>query len=402
MTGVSTLAQALSQITRINKQQVQMDSLSTQLATGKITQKYTGLKTQVMTSERSRAAFGSLEVYKENITNASRRIELMRGAVKEFQDQARNILNVMTGLLQEGTHQQGEVLTYDDPLTPEIETTQVGHDSADVDVDLGALIQYADTLYDTMTTLLNVKDGDRYLLSGSETLTTPVTDTGALEAAISSLITDWKQGTITTDQLITNLNARDASVNPRAITDSLIGYSTELSNGTVGDIFARVDDTVEIKYTALANAEPFRDILVGIAYIKNGSLPPIADAYLAPNTATPPFSPDVLGAPGADLEEMKDNFYRVMNGMIAQMDTALNNIDLISYNLGTAQTRITEIKTDHNAQQHLLQNIISDVEDIDQNEVALKLSTILAQIEASFTVTARMQQLSLVNFMSPY
>ncbi|MDB2682778.1 flagellin [Alphaproteobacteria bacterium] len=401
-TGVSTLGQALARIDRINVQQTQLNDLSTQLATGKKTQKFSGLGTDVLTSKRARADFQSLDVYKNNIKNASRRISLMLNAVKEFQEQTRNFLGSINLVAQQADHEANgvNILSYDDPTTPNvIETTKIGVDSAEMSVDFQSMTSLASTVYDFLETLLNVQDGDRYLLSGAETSTEPFTDTGTLDAAISSQISDWKAGTVSTDQIIQNLNDRDASTNPGAVTDSIIGYSAPLSSANAGNIFVRADDNLEVEYTTLANEEPFRDIMVAVSYFKNENLPPISDVYEPPNVPTPPFSPDIQGAPGADNQEKQENFFQVLNTLSGVVNNALDQLDLVVFKLSSAQGRITELGIQHSEEQNLLQGVISDVEDADQNEVALKLNTILTQLEASYAVTSRVQQLSLVNYI---
>lgn len=67
MTGISSLAQALGQIDRIQSQQTLLDELSTQLATGKKTQKFSGLNTEILADQRARTDLSALETYVDNI-----------------------------------------------------------------------------------------------------------------------------------------------------------------------------------------------------------------------------------------------------------------------------------------------------------------------------------------------
>jgi len=397
--GVSTLGQALAQIQRIQTQQANLGDLTTQLATGRRTQRFTGLETDVLTSQRSRATFEALEAYQNNITNATRRIELTQAAVQEFQAQARNFLNVIQGLPQESANQEGEVLVYDDPTTSEVEVTQVGLSSAEPSVDLQIVTDFANNVFESFTALLNVQDGDRFLLSGAATRDQPIADTGTLEASLSSLIDRWKDGDISTDALIADLSDRTTENNPDALTDSTVGFSQALANGEAGDIFVRADERLEVNYTTLASEDAFRDILVAVSYFKTENLGPIVDAYIPPNTATPPFVPDVQGAPGETIDEQTDNFYAVVNSLATSVAKAVDDLDLISFELATAQARITEIGIRHEAEQNFLQGVIADIENADQNEVALQLNNLITQLETSFAVTARVQELSLVNFI---
>ena len=219
MTGVSTLGQALRQIENIKKQQTTFTTLSTQLATGKKTQNFSGLGTDALSSIRSRSSIVTLDSYIGNIGKADTRLKIMLSSIEEFQSQGENLSNGFIGLIQQGTHQLGEIVTYDDPSTPFVyEETPVGMTSSKPDVELKSLIDLASNLFDRMTELLNAKDGDRYVLGGAETLTKPFNDSGTLDAAVGTLITNWKDGAITTDQLSSGrkMRAKSESVTAQA------------------------------------------------------------------------------------------------------------------------------------------------------------------------------------------
>lgn len=399
MAGISTLGQALVQIERIKTQQSLMSQYSVQLATGKKTTKFTGLGPDILTSQRSRSTIQSLTTYKSNITHASRRINLTLNAVKEFQAQARKFLELMSGLTQESTHQDGDIIYYDDPTTTGIEETPIGMTSSDPDEDFANLITLSGQVYTLFQELINAKDGDRYLLAGADTRTKPITDTGLLDTALTSLISGWKDGTISTNNLIADLSDRTATSNADALTDSIIGYSSNLSGGNAGKVYVRVDESYEVEYTVLGNSQAFRDILVAAAYLKNDTLPPIADAYIPPNEPTPPLTPDVDGAPGDTIDDQKNNFFSVFSTLKQSVATAISDLNSIIGDLTQTQARLEEISKNHTEESNLLQSITSEVEDIDQNEVALKLTTLQTQLDISYRVAARVQQLSLANYL---
>jgi flagellar hook-associated protein 3 FlgL len=398
MTGVSTLGQALEQIERIKEQQSQLALLSLQVTSGKKTQQFSGLGNDIMTSKRARANFNALDSYIDNIKNGKRRIDMMMGGIAEFKAQSRTFVDSLKILSQQSVHQQGEQIVYDDPLTTIVETTIVGMTSSEPDADLKSTRQLADNIYNIISDLLNIKDGDRYLFGGAETLIKPFDNTGTLDAAISNLIDGWKNGTITNDQLMADLSDRTtAGGNLDALTDTITGYSSVLSAGNGGRVFIRVDQNAEVNYTTLANDQAFRDIMVGLSYIRNANLVPIADTYEPPNTY--PGVPDVQGAPGTNTEEMKENFFEVYNHVITMVTNAIERLDQLSYNLGNAQSRIEDVKLAHEQDKNVLQTTISDVENVDINEAAVKLTALETQINASYAVTAKLQQLSLVNFL---
>jgi flagellar hook-associated protein 3 FlgL len=397
MTGVSTLGQALRNLENIKSQQSLFSDLSTQLATGKKTQSYTGLGTDVLASIRARTEFTSIEVYSNNITRSNTRIGIMLNSIEEFQAQARQFSKTQTTLVQQGAHQEGDDVIYDDPGTSTIETTIVGKTSGKTDNDLQSVVNHAENLYGFLTELMNTKDGDRYVMAGADSLTKPINDAGTLDAAVGTLITNWKNGTITTDELIADIKGRSATTgNPDAITDTVIGYSASLSSGKSGSVYVRTAENSEINYTALANEEGFRDIIVAMAFLKNENLTPVVDVYA---DGVYPGVPSEKGAPGANSSEQQDNFYKVFQELSTMVSRAVDQIDQVRGRLETVRAQTAQITTSNKAQKTLLLNTVASVEDVDPNEVAVKLTALQTQLEASFQVTAMSGRLSLINFL---
>jgi flagellar hook-associated protein 3 FlgL len=84
------------------------------------------------------------------------------------------------------------------------------------------------------------------------------------------------------------------------------------------------------------------------------------------------------------------------------VESAINDIDQVRFRLENARARIDQIKLTHQNEKNVLLNTISDVEDIDTNEAAVKMTTLQTQLQISYEVTARLQDLSLVNFIRPF
>ncbi len=359
MTFVSTLGQSLDQVERIKITQLKLATLQNQVATGKKTQEFKGLGTDVLFSKRARADFTKLDSYINNIDIADRRIKLMVGALTEVKNQAESVLNAI-----EIQTQQGEI-------------------------EIGAISNLAVNTANFLNDLINERDGDRYLFGGSETLAPPLANTGTLDTYVVTQLNDWVNSTIDTDQLIASYRDRTGT----AMNDTLMGYSAPIASGTVKDVFVRVEDTAEINYTVLANTQGIRDILAGVSMM--AGLDPVLDEI----TLDPGDPITTVTAPGATKQEQNDNFFKFFNDVGAMMSRALDLVDDELFNLSQDQAQINTIKTDHKLDQNLLQDTIAEVEDVDMNEVALKLNILQIQLEASFRITASLGQLSLSNFL---
>ncbi len=401
MTNISTFGQTLTQIKLFTDLQSKFSTLNTQMATGKVTQKFSGLDKDVMISQRARTDFKTLDTYIKNAVNGERRIQQTLTSIEGFQKQVKAFSSALIGFSQQTAHQQGEIVYYDDPLSVAVDPVAVGHTSAAPDIELSTLQDMAAGMYDFMIELLNTKDGDRYLLGGAETNTPPVSKSGTLDAAISTLIANWKDeasaSNITTGNFINAMKGRDASTDADALTDTIVGYNATLSAGNAGNVYVRIDENNDVNYTALANEQGFRDVLVALSFFKNPDLGPVADTYIPPNA--PPNAPDVKGAPGANLAEQKENFFNVFDKMTAVVNNAIKDIDRVRYNLETARARVKEVEQSHKETKNLLLGVISEAEDVDTTEVALKINYLQIQLEASYRITAAAGSISLVNFL---
>ncbi len=355
MTFISTTGQALDQIERIKNLQVQLADFQRQITTGKKARLYKDLGTDGLVTQRARADFKSLDTYINNIDIADRRIKLMEAGLAEMQEQARNLENAIIGQTQQG------------------------------EIELDVIQDLADNIFKFLTDLVNTKDGSRFLFGGSDSGTQPIVNTGLLDTYAVSQIDDWVNSVIDTDTFISNY--RDTSV----LNDTLVGYSSNISSAK--DVYVRVDDNTEVDYTVLANTQGIRDILAVVGLVKNLTNE-IDEISLDPDDPITTITP-----PGADNAERADNFYQIWNDLAAMLNNATDLLDNERFKLSQVQANLNTIKVNHENAQNLLLGTISEVEDADMSEVALKVNFLQVQLEASFRVTASVSQLTLVNFI---
>lgn len=374
MSNISTLGQALDQISRLKKQQNTMDLLTMQLTTQKKTQAFSGLKNDVMLSQRARTDTTALTTYTNNITNAERRIKMMLQSVEAIKSHAENIANSLIIAMREGDY-------------PELEQIQ----------------DLAENTLNFILDTMNHKDGNRYVFSGADSSTKPISDTGLFQAFMGEYVPDaadltnpplvasgaigqWGDGTITTAQFIATY---------RDVNETIIGYSPSLTNGTAGKVFARVGDNSEFDYTVLANTPGMKEIVIALNVLK--SMPPVDYAPGALNDPTvttlpedqPPFPP----------KEKQENFFAVINDLSTMLNDAIDKMDTQGFRLAQVSAQITTIKQSHNQDINTLANIIGDVEDIDTTDVAAKINQMQVQLEASYRVTALLSELTLARFI---
>lgn len=357
MTGISTLGQSLNQISTITDLQKQLATLERQLTTQKKTDLFSGLGNDVVISQKARADFSTIETYITNAKVADRRITLMNISISELRDQTTGLHDILTVQTQEG------------------------------DLELDTIGGYARGLREFVFELLNEQDGDRYLFAASDSANRPVNNTGALDTYLDNQIQLWIDGTIDTDTFVENFT--DSSI----LNDSIVGFSSALSSGNTTGVTARVDDNAEIDYTVRANDEAFRNLIVGVALFDR------LDLALDDIAQDPDDPMGQITAPGATQEEQNENFYEIFRTVSNFLNNAIDDLDQSEFKLAQAQSQIQKTQEYHTDEQAILQNQISDVEDVDINEIAIKLNMLQIQVEASYRVTAAIGSLSLVNYI---
>jgi flagellar hook-associated protein 3 FlgL len=375
MTGISTLGASVDQIARLKVQQNSLDLLSTQISTGKKTQQFSGLGTDILRSQRARADINALEQYTTNIQNAHRRIQLMNGSLEQVRTQTNLIAQGLTVGVQEGD-------------APDFETTQ----------------RLAEDVYDFVIDLINTKDGDRYLFAGADSSIKPIEDEGLFDSILgnfipdetditnpplqaSGYIGDWGDGTITTEEFIAAYQATN---------ENILGYSDSLISGTTGDVRVRVDENSDFDYTVLGNSEGLKEIVLALGVLKN--LPP---PEYAPGALNDPLvttaAEDTAPFPS---REKQDNFYQVFNDLKQTLIQAVDKIEAEEYRLGLIEAQTAVIEEQHEYQINAFKTTISEVEDVDLTESVAKIQQAQVSLQASFSVTSILADLSLVNFLT--
>ena len=374
MANISTFGQTIDQISRLTVQQVRLDTLTEQLATGKKTQFFGDLSSEAIVSKRARADIRATESFINNIVNTQRRINLMLASIEDVKQQASSLLQSIASATQ-----QGEL------------------------PDLPAMQELAESVYEFSKDVINSKDNDRFLFAGADSSTRPITDTGlftsflgefvpdssdlTLPALVSSgVIGQWGDGTIDTDTFIQTYRGTD---------DTTLGYSPSLVNGTAGDVFVRVDEKSEFKYTVLGNTDGFRDVIIASNVLAN--LPPVE---FAPGALNDPTATTLAGdTPPSPPAEKQENFFQVFNDLGAMLSNAIDELDRESFRIGLVQSNINTVQISHEQDINTLKTIVGEVEDADITEIATSISQIQVQLEASFRVSASIAELSLARFI---
>ena len=374
MTAISTLGQALDQISRLNTQKSTLDTLSTQLASGKKASQFSGLGDDVLRVKRARADIKELDQYNANITNGSRRLQLMQNSIAQMIVQADNVRDALTLGVQQGSY-----------------------------TDLSASKDLATDVQDFMVDLINSRDGERYLFAGSDSSVKPIEDNSAFTTFLGNYVPDpddvtapplqtsgfvgeWGSGLISTDEFISAY---------RSTNENILGYSESLVSGSSGDVRIRVDENTDFDYTVFGNSEGMKNVIIALGVLEQ--IPTVENTPGALNDPTvTAASEDVPPSPS---EEKQENFYAVLNDLANLLNEGIEDLRQEQKRLALIEAQISLVKDQNTYQINSFKDIVSEVEDVDLTETATKIQQVQVGLEASFSITALVSDLSLVNFL---
>jgi len=346
MVSISTLGQQKTQVALLKSMQMQLSTLQNQVATQKKSQLLKGLGTDVIVTKRARADTQKIDTYLQNIDRANNRVNQMMLGLQTVQTQVKDVVDSVVNQTQKG------------------------------EVELDFIRRLAENSYDFIIDALNMKDGDAYIFSGTDAGTKPFIENGTIDAYFGNLNAEWLAGTLPITPPNTTI-AQEYIARYKNIPDSILGYSGSLQDAK--QVYVRADDTVELNYTVLANNQAFKDVIAAVNALKNIG--------------------DLDTAPGATESEKRDNFFAVFNDIAATLTKSLDKIDNERFKLGTVQVQLQRVKEEHVYEKNVLANTIGRIEDVDMNEVALKVTRLQTQLEASYQVTAIVSRLTLANFI---
>lgn len=99
-----------------------------------------------------------------------------------------------------------------------------------------------------------------------------------------------------------------------------------------------------------------------------------------------------------DLDDAARN--RLVENVVAMVGGAIADLTELRAETGLTQRRITEASERMEAQAHVFEKHLLKMEGVDPFEAATRANDLLGDIEASYALTARIQQLSLLKFIS--
>jgi flagellar hook-associated protein 3 FlgL len=346
---ISTLASHLQLNSSIRSLQTQMMEAQKELSTGRKADLVAALRDRAAEDVDLRNALNDITEFKGTTEVVASRMDTMQaalGGVRDIADQMRN-------------------------------TALTSRDS----VSRRYLQEAASTALDRINSFLNAQVAGRTLFSGIQTDLAPMQATTTVngatgfspQQAVAQVIANLGPITDAASALAV-ANGADGinSIFDDTNSDANLRYSGTFYNGaSTGTVTARLDNGYQIDYGVRADDPAFRELQQGLymlASVPFGSIPD--DAFAA----------------------WQDEAVRhINNGFQGAID--------VSAELGYKQSVVSAAMAQHDATIVQLNNQVANLEAADPFQTALRLSQLQTQLEATFSITARMHELSLTKFL---
>jgi len=148
-------------------------------------------------------------------------------------------------------------------------------------------------------------------------------------------------------------------------------WSANWSNASDQNIVSRVARHEDLPSSANANESPFRKLAKAYTMVAD------------------------LG-----VENLNDAAFQVVTDKAANLASeAIQGLTLIQSRLGTVAERVTTVNDKMSAQRNVLNTQIDNLESVDPYEASTRVTSLLTQLETAYALTARVQRLSILNFL---
>lgn len=185
------------------------------------------------------------------------------------------------------------------------------------------------------------------------------------------------------------VNAEETAANfEKALLRAVTEQAVDAEGNPRQSVSAAVEDGGRVNYGMQANESGYLRLVRSLAAMSVETYPEVSNA-LDPNAAS--------------LAPARQRFDAMARRQQLELSEARNtergSIELVTMELGVARTAIAAAQSRHTNYGAQLENLLSDVETVDKEEVAMQILALQTRLQASYQATAMISQLSLVNFL---
>jgi flagellar hook-associated protein 3 FlgL len=241
-----------------------------------------------------------------------------------------------------------------------------------------AILQQAKTALAGMISTLNNSDGNSYVFGGVKGDKAPVADffstpTSPAKAALDTAFTSYF-GFPSTSSQVSTITATQMNAflsGPAATVLSSANWTVNWSSASSQPQQNRISISQTIDTSVTANDPAFQKLAAGYALLSDLGLDQLSSGAFQAVVST-------------------------ANGLIDQSVSGLNNLQTT---VGVMQSDTQNAVQALASQKDLLSGQIGNMENVDQAQTSVTVNNLMTQLETSYSLTARIQQLSLTKYL---
>lgn len=342
--GVSSLAFSQSLRAGVSRMQTNLATAQKEASTGRVADRGLALGAGTAQSVSLERDLGQINTIQATNALAASRLSATQNALKQLGTGAQTFLGAATVSLQSG-------------ITPENARTA------------------ADTMLASLTGLLNTTVNGEHIFGGTRTDVPPLNDWSATGSPARQAFTDAFAahfGFATDDPAAQNVSEAQMDAFLDAAEDQFLGagWAANWSNATDEGITSRVTLNETAETSIGANDEGFRKLAMAASALS------------------------ALSAVGSGGRQA------LLQRAVSLTGEAVSDLASLGGRVGAMEKRVSEASDRLSAQADLLETRLQALESVDPYEASTRVSSLLQQIETSYALTARLQQLSLAQFLS--
>ncbi len=236
----------------------------------------------------------------------------------------------------------------------------------------------AKTAMESLGAILNVTHDGKYIFAGINTDTAPLANYSAVplssakSAVDASFLAEFGMsqnspavGTITASQMDIFLNGNFSTLFTPA------AWSSTFSTAADQNRTARLDRGYNVEVSTNANEAAFRDFTMALTMVFDSGTGALNQAA----------------------------FEKVVDKAVTMSSTASVDMGLVQSKLGSSQKVISDFVLQLQDQNAILTKEITALEGVDPYEVSTRINLLTTQLEASYSITARINKLNLMNYL---
>lgn len=345
---VSSYATQTSMRSVVNKAQAEIQQLQTEVVTGRLADVGAELGGQTSNAVRLHRDFEQFSTILDTNSLVDNRLSSAQAALEQSSESAQNL----------------------------IETLIIAKDASDEGLRSVAVLQASDAL-SGFTDAGNLTANGEHLFAGIDTDNEPLVDyfesgnaaKAAFDNAFSTYFgftqTDPATSTITAAQMTDFL---DNTIEPMF---TGADWNTNWSSASDTNITSRISNEELVQSSVNANGEGFRSF-----------------AFAA-----------TISVEMMNIGLNEDAQSVLVDKAVDAAGQGLSGIDDARTMLGISQARLEKADTLLQVQADLTKIHVSEMEEVDIYEASTRVNALMAQIETSYSITSRLQQLSLIDYL---